>query len=50
MAKNLMRGEKNLPHMPEWKIRNPQEDLPCSEYVGGDSMKQNKKAAKEVTR
>lgn len=34
-----MRGEKNLPHMPEWKIRNSQKDLPCSEYVGGDLMK-----------
>lgn len=22
MAKNLMRGEKNLPHMLEWKINN----------------------------
>ena len=42
MAKNLMRGEKNLPHMPEWKIRNSQEDLACSEYVGGDLMKQEK--------
>jgi len=39
MAKSQTNGEKNLPHMPEWKIRNPQEDLPCSEYVGGDLMK-----------
>lgn len=43
MVKNLMRGEKNLPHMPEWKIRNPQENLPCLEYVGDDQMKTNKK-------
>lgn len=39
MAKNLMRGEKNLPHMPEWKIRNLQENLPSFGYVGGDEMK-----------
>lgn len=35
MAKSQTNGEKNLPHMPEWKIRNPQENLPCPEYVGG---------------
>lgn len=38
MAKNLMRGEKNLPHMPEWKIRNSQEDLPSFGYVRRQQM------------
>lgn len=39
MAKNLMRGEKNLLHMPEWKIRNSRQNLPSFGYVGGDLMK-----------
>lgn len=33
-----MRGEKNLPHMPEWKIRSSQ-DLPSFGYVRRRQMK-----------